>query len=887
MPERKSFSQRLMALDWLWGPLGILIAIGSGLAFVLYCYWPVITQPGIVPGADPTSFAHTAKMIVDYFKAHGSLPVIDPTWYAGFELRQAPPLIYFVLGSIYYLIHNIDLTMKIFHPVGTFLIFLSMFYLMRKEGYQTLNAWLAAMLFAFMPSVFASFSSYTKVLAIIFLPLAFYATNQILIKNSLKHLVYLAFLIMLVIYSHPMNGIVFGMFLSMYAVIYAIVDRQIITRRFFLVIGAIGLGFLLSSQYVVPFLFEKVGRTTLPPEEVVFNFGFGRLMLNYIAEYGGALFGLIPLYVAIRKKIPKITATYLAAVLSTVIYFAYYFNIGFFFPFNMSYGYIWIYTADFAFAYVLALVIPWSKIQSLGPYFLRIGLAILIIAFSFFMANKYVDIFRLANYQYEKYPADVQISQELSKYDNPGRVMISHYPFGLVNYMIANFTNRKSVEGHYFGISRIGTNIALMADAIHNSKPEYVINELKHLNVRYFVANQYLQDMYYQDPKTGEKIYVGLKMIDELLKNGYKFVYQTPFNSDAQGKPKKDSYKLFYLDKPSTYVMPVKEKIFAIGKYSYVVAAEMAPLGVNVLEGRSSGSEYFDDYSLDFLKNFDTIVLYGFGYRDKVKAEDLARAYVAQGGHLVVDLFNMEVSPLADGPNFLGVTTCPIKLKEAAQIQPLTNGLAKMIPTTFDIPGEIYDPGTGVIETRQLKEWNAVEYIGLDQSLARLKTDENIASIFGYKNIGTGEVTFIGLNFFYHLYNTNDKNEAKFIKSLIQGNIQTGEAIDTDAREIIFANDYLKYQLHSPTNQLWLISLAYSKHWKAYINGQPTPVKNIDNLMVIQTPAGSNVLELKYESTAVSILGWLLSGLTLVILIFMLIYSKFYHGNINETEAGR
>jgi len=896
MPEKKSFSQKIIELSILWKPLGIILAIGSGLAFVLYCYWPVITQPGIVPGADPTSFGHTAKIIVDYLKSHGRLPAIDHSWYAGFELRQAPPLIYAYLGTIYYFVHDIDLTMKIFHPLGTLLIFLITFYTMRKEGFPTLNAWLGAMLFAFMPTVFASFSSYTKLIALFFLPPAFYVTNKILTDFSPKYMLYLAILITGMMYAHPMTGVAFGLFLVFYAIIYAILDPKIITRRFFLVIFAIGFGCLLSGQYIIPFMFEKAGRTTLAREEQVFNFGLGTLIKNYIAEYGGALFGLLPLYIAIRLKNAKITAVFIAGLLCSFIYFAYYFGLGFIFPFNLSYGYIWIYAADFAFAYVLALVIPWSEIKTFGTYFLRIGLAVLIIAFSFFMANKYVDIFRLANYQYEQYPADVLIATELGKYTNPGREMFSHYPFGLVNYMIGNLSNKMCIEGHYFGISRIGTNIALMADAIHNSKPEYVINELENLNVRYFIANQVLQDLYYVDPKTGEQIYVGQKMIDELLKNGYKLVYQTPKSLDNHGNPIKNSYKLYYLDKSSTFVMPVDEKVFAIGKYSSVVATEMAPLGIKVLEGRSEGSIYFDSYSLDFLKNFDTVVLYGFGVNDKAKAEALARDYVAQGGHLVVDLFNMETSPLAESPNFLGVSTNRVKIQQTVKIERLGNNtLLKLMPTDFEIPGEIYDPGTGVIEIRKLKEWNSVNYIGLDKSLAKLESDENILSVLGYKNIDGNQVTFVGLNFFYHLYNSKNEKEALFIKDLIVGQKASAEmssldtidtsSSETQATEQVFENDYLKFQISSQNNRLWLISMAYSKHWKAYINGQPIPIKNIDNLMVVQAPTGSNILELKYEPTKISILGWIISCLTLAVLIFMVFYSRLYNArNVRNTK---
>ncbi len=53
------------------------------------------------------------------------------------------------------------------------------------------------------------------------------------------------------------------------------------------------------------------------------------------------------------------------------------------------------------------------------------------------------------------------------------------------------------------------------------------------------------------------------------------------------------------------------------------------------------GSIYLDDYDLDFLKNFDNLVLYGFGYHDKAKVEKLVSDYAKQGGHVMIDMLNM------------------------------------------------------------------------------------------------------------------------------------------------------------------------------------------------------------------------------------------------------
>jgi len=49
------------------------------------------------------------------------------------------------------------------------------------------------------------------------------------------------------------------------------------------------------------------------------------------------------------------------------------------------------------------------------------------------------------------------------------------------------------------------------------------------------------------------------------------------------------------------------------------------------------GRQYIDDYSLDELKMYNTIVLYGYGYRDAAKAWQLLQSYVEGGGGLILE----------------------------------------------------------------------------------------------------------------------------------------------------------------------------------------------------------------------------------------------------------
>ena len=876
MGKEKTFSQKLFELDWLWGPIGIGVGIIVFTATIFVVYWDVITEPGIAPGADTSSFSHTAQYMVDYFRANHRFPPIDLGWYAGFELQSAPPLISIILGTIYYFTNNVEVATRIFTPLGVGLFFLSMFYVMKKEKYPTINAWMAAMFFAFMPGIFNTYGSYTKLVAVIFLPLCFYFTNKILTSYQNKYIAFLAIIFGLVIYAHPMTGIVFGMALSVYAILYAFLERNIPTRRFFLVFLAIGLGFLLASKFIFAFLFEATNRTTVAIENIS---PMGMSLFDKIRslwrEVGGLLFFLLPFYVVWREKRPKLTAMLLTSIFISIIFYLYYYGSGSFFPFSLSYAYIWMFIPAFVSAYLLGLLIPMQAVKNILSYFLRIEVAVIILAFFFIAISPTIHYKSLKNYKLKDFPTDLALSEKINSMPNEGRLFPSHYPFGMTNWILGQLSSDKgNVEGHYFGIARIARDIARMADAIHNRYPEYVIHKLEHFNVRYFIANRVL--VWLEDTND---IRVGQQMLDNLVENGYEEIFETEDYYDS--KRRLDKYTLYYLDEPSNFVMPIDENILIIGKYNSTLAAAISPAGIKTLEG---GSIYLDDYDEEFLEHFDTVVLYGFSYHNKEKAETIAKNYTKQGGNLVIELFNMDNGPLAADPDFLGVSGHTKKIKEGFKMEITgSRGIEKLFPKNFELPFETYDPGTGEIRLKQLKEWNSVHYAGLDEILARLPTDEDVFGIIGYKNVEGHKVTFIGMNIFYHLYLTHNETELKLVNYLLTNYHHNPKSIrDFSAQKEAFTPEYLKYKIKDQEKRLVLISLAYAPRWHAYIDGNPVKVNHIDDLMVVQMPSGDHTLELKYESTTVSKAGWLFSIATLLLLLSIITSSNYFYGKIKK-----
>lgn len=871
---KKSFSQKILALQWLWGPVGIILSVLIGASVVLYILRGVISHPGIAPGADVSSFAHTAKVMVDYFKIYHHFPPMDLSWYAGFELFHAPPMITVFLGTIYYFTHDIYLTTRIFHPLGIGLIFLGMFWLMKKEKYSTLNALMAGLILIFTPTILLSLFSYTKLVSLMFWPFGLYFTNQILTACKNKYIAYLAITIGLIVYSHPMMAIVFGAMMIFYSTIYAILDRKIVSRRFLLVILAVGLGFLLGAQYIIPFVLESAGRLDVSTQTQQFIGGLPEIIKGF-GGFSMIILPLVSLYVVWRRREPKLTALYLSGLLAFFILLGYYFfSLGSFFPFSETYYYVWAFYFVFTTAYILGLVIDGIKIKSLSSYLVKIVSAVVVIFLAVYLFNhptSYLNYFK-ANDDPVTYSADIRLAETIDKIPNPGRVYITHYPFGFINWFLWLGTDKPNIEGHYFGIAAINKQISHMGDAIHNDYPNYAINKLKHLNNRFLVTNYILARL---KVSTGEP--VGQEFIDKLPAYGYKSIDKFVYEDGSTNQ-------LWYLDQPSSYVLPVDEKVLIIGKYSSTLATAVSGT-TTALEG---GSEFLDDYDQEFLKHFDTVTLYGFSYHDKTKAEAIAREYVKGGGNLVVEMFNMGTSPLAEGPNFLGVTGLPQKISGPVNLVTTgQNEVSDSIPKTFTLPGEITDVGDLTLPYIPLTSWTSLEYFGLDQSLIKAPNEAENFSVLGYKNVEGGKVTFVGMNLFYHTFLTHDPGELKTVTSLLQN--PKVEPMTKTATEGLFSAEQqsltpeeMKFQIQSDRTRLLLISMSYTPHWKAYLDGQPIKIRKMEDLMVVEVPSGNYNLELKYESTPVMKFGWIVSILTILLLLGLIITSKYFRDRIKN-----
>lgn len=887
----RDFLAKKIDRENLWRISGIVVSIMVGVGLVFFILRRVLLEPGLAPGSDVTSFAHTTKLMVDYFLTHHRLPPVDLSWYAGFEHQPIPPLVYYYLAIPYLLTHDIELSTRILHPVAISLIFISMFFVMRKEGRPTLNSFVSAIVYTFMPQIFMSIQTWTKLISLFALPVLFYFTNKILTddKNRLKYIVFLALGFAYTVYAHPMNGVVYSISLLVYAFFYSFFSPKIDTWKVWRVFIGAALGIILASNFLIPFIFQSTqeifARSTLWEYSTIVNPVKGLQFKDTINIMGGWLVILIiPIIVMLRKREAKIAALYLSGLLTMIIAFLYaLIPLGTVFPFRLTYSYIWLYFSCFAFAYVFGLLIPSSCSKKIISHIGRFLLAAVLLVIYFLIIRTPSNFKYMYNLIDTK--AEVQLSRVIADISNNGRLYYSHYPLGEFTWIQWLYGNKPQIEGHYYGVSQLGRQLALMYDATHNNYPEYVLKKFKELNVRFFVANQFLWDL--KSPI--DQSMLGQDLIKKAQDEGFKEKYEIDVSQGNAVPPSGKMERFYYLDRTEEYVQPLNEDILVIGQYGPTLAAAASPLKVKMLE---ASSIYLDDYDLDFLKRFKVVFLYGFAYHNKTKAEDLVREYVANGGEVVIDMFGMKKSQIEEEPIFLGVTGNNIKITSTWQIESAkeTKGL---FPGTFQLPSEVVDAlSEGELESKPVKEWNALEYYNLDQVWARFSNEDDFYGIVGAKNISEGKVVFVGANLFYHLYLTHNEEELKMIAYILK-NVgyelpQSEKAVFEEdpsfkATQENLEADYWRFKVSNEKDRLALVSLAYSPNWKAYLDSQEIPVYEAENLMVVKIPQGDHVLEVKYQSfSKIKIAGISISIFTLVVLVYLLILNRKNQNNLNK-----
>ncbi|MFH0864539.1 MAG: 6-pyruvoyl-tetrahydropterin synthase-related protein, partial [Candidatus Gottesmanbacteria bacterium] len=166
-----------------------------------------------------------------------------------------------------------------------------------------------------------------------------------------------------------------------------------------------------------------------------------------------------------------------------------------------------------------------------------------------------------------------------------------------------------------------------------------------------------------------------------------------------------------------------------------------------LIESKPSGN--LNDYTLDELRQYDAIVLYGYTYKDKEKAMELLDSYVKEGGRLFIETGWQFVSP-----DWQRETT--------ESFFPVQKYSWMNFGTTWDIPNFspplYYDKpwGMGVADLSDLKSW------------AEPVLTQGDKVLIARGNYGQGKIVWSGMMLWGHALLHQNTEELKVSQELIK-----------------------------------------------------------------------------------------------------------------------
>ncbi len=246
-----------------------------------------------------------------------------------------------------------------------------------------------------------------------------------------------------------------------------------------------------------------------------------------------------------------------------------------------------------------------------------------------------------------------------------------------------------------------------------------------------------------------------------------------------------------------------------------------------------------DDYSFEELSRYHTIVLSGFQWRDRRRAEELVQRLAEAGVRVVVDLTNSLPETLSREPYFLGVWGEQVILEQ----RPL------------EVAGEW---GTYVLRpfSALYPLWQAQVPQGLDHVVMSFPYLGGAGDVVGYQQAGQGRIWFVGLNLPYHAVLTRDPSAIEVLSRALDMRPAVRESyrpVPLQGYEATAHGYSFDYELEEAG---WLLfPAAFHDGTEVRIDGKPAGARSYDRLIAFPAPAGRHTVTIRNRPTRVYALG--------------------------------
>lgn len=379
---------------------------------------------------------------------------------------------------------------------------------------------------------------------------------------------------------------------------------------------------------------------------------------------------------------------------------------------------------------------------------------------------------------------------------------------------------------------------------------------------------------------------------------GIKWILTTDSGSDSSFKKfnaRPDKYDLVYQKDPNyaefipKNVSPILSvtnatNLLVIGnkKTAYdLVIRNLAQINLNSQELIPvRGKEFIDEYNLNELKQFQTIYLYDFKYRNIKKAGDLLKEYVKTGGGLIVEgVANLKLfDPLPQG-----------KLIDD-QISGDWNFKVNDHEITKGIDFKLFSPAF----YNNSDSWKIV-YPEKTTGFETLLSSKH-KPLMLVRSFGEGRILWMGFNLNYHITANRNAEESKLLKNIISWVAKEKMAqVEKTDYEAKFINPE-KREIFVKSSAKAILNKEYNfPVWKAYVsrNESRRELKiysgGLDQQYILlpsdlKTPY---TIILNYGRWPIEKIGFIVSIITLLILLVYLFKGILYPHFITRFIMGR
>lgn len=809
-------------------------SITSLLSVTLWFYAPVLfAPPGTFPwGADTLGHVLKAHYLADSL-AHGVwYPDLFPGWYMGLQmLRYYPPAAYYLMVAYAQVTPNMVIA-------ANWLIVSALFvgacgWLLYRRWLGTPWALVGATLYLLQPdNVRVAFAegNIPRVVAIALLPWILFAVLRALEPDGrARHLFFIAAGMAITVISHAMMAAIYAAMLTLLSLAWVVAFSGGM-RRALRTIAALGTGILLSAWWLLPSLtggitdidvqamaealiivplrhyFEPFARLA-DPERIMIGTSLlvaAVVLLLWRRRQVPAALALTGVgLLGVLITLPTVNTLYRALPLNHMLWPVRFLGVASTF---LLLGVLW---------YIRGT--GWHGRQRLIP----IAIATLLLAEAL-LGRRLVVV-------YPPHPDLTAIAEILARTPGWRVATLDHSILGSqVSYHLA-VGQREQVFGWAYQGATTARTVAALNEAMRRGMVPYLVSRLDAYGVDDVVL---LKDL----P-------VAQEIAQALGAHGFVRLYDG------------EELALYHRDGVPR-ALAIEWQALGIGRG----AQNAAFLFPSIVVGTST---YLDEYTLDDLTRYPVLILSGFQWHDKARAEALVRDAARAGVRVVVDLTGTPPDPMANIPHFLGVWGEPVVLDERP-VQAMTASGQTMTLAPF-----------GTHDGEKPILWYTHTPQGLSGDVVTTSYIGEKATLVGYKDIDGGRIWFVGYNLFFYVLSRHEPQAIQLLEAATGLTAHALPAVHSVPFSEYAAGTFgYRFTYRLETAQTLLVPIAAHDRWTITIDEAPTSYDSFERLLVIDAPAGTHRVTLQFQPPFIYTLGRLVSLAAGGFLVMLLWYVR-------------